>query len=144
MLSRRRVLVRLLVVLRHLEGEVVLEALPTIRLELGCLVNLATLRAVRLVGVVVGCLEISQPQLDSDLQLVSHSIIRLTCRHLYFSIMVQANASTTGTTAPVTTGTSSPAFSPFNEKDPSNSNVTLQYHSITAMEPYRGSSYEVR
>jgi nuclear pore complex protein Nup98-Nup96 len=46
--------------------------------------------------------------------------------------------------APVTTGTAGTPFSPFGEKDTANSNITLQYQSITSMPAYRGSSYEVR
>ncbi|KAI0307200.1 nucleoporin autopeptidase-domain-containing protein [Multifurca ochricompacta] len=43
---------------------------------------------------------------------------------------------------PVTTGTANPAYNVFNEKDSANSNVTLQYQSITCMPQYRGNSFE--
>lgn len=54
------------------------------------------------------------------------------------------NNGTYDSVAPVTTGTSGTAFSAFSEKDSANTNITLQYQSITAMPAYRGSSYEVR
>lgn len=44
---------------------------------------------------------------------------------------------------PVTTGTSTPAYSAFNEKDPSNPSTILQYQTITATPAYRGTSLEV-
>ena len=44
---------------------------------------------------------------------------------------------------PVTTGTSSPAYSVFCEKDPSNPSTILQYKSITAAPAYTGTSSEV-
>lgn len=45
--------------------------------------------------------------------------------------------------APVSTGSSNPAYSVFSEKDSTNSSVTLQYQSITCMPSYRGNSFEV-
>ncbi|KAH7887490.1 hypothetical protein F5I97DRAFT_837804 [Phlebopus sp. FC_14] len=56
-----------------------------------------------------------------------------------------ATSPTTGqdaNVAPVSTGTSSPPFSVFSEKDPSTNNVLLQYQTITAMPAYRGTSLE--
>ncbi|KAI8982767.1 nucleoporin autopeptidase-domain-containing protein [Trametes punicea] len=44
--------------------------------------------------------------------------------------------------APVTTGTANPPFSPFTEKDNLNPSITLQYQSITAMPQYRSASFE--
>ncbi|KAH7926776.1 hypothetical protein BV22DRAFT_1111472 [Leucogyrophana mollusca] len=44
--------------------------------------------------------------------------------------------------APVTTGTSNPAYSVFSEKDTANANIVLQYQTITAMPAYRGTSLE--
>jgi nuclear pore complex protein Nup98-Nup96 len=52
------------------------------------------------------------------------------------------NNGTYDSVAPVTTGTAGTPFSPFNEKDSANANITLQYQSITAMPAYRGSSFE--
>jgi hypothetical protein len=43
----------------------------------------------------------------------------------------------------VTTGSANPPYSIFSEKDQTNSNVTLQYQSITCMPAYRGVSFEV-
>ena len=53
-------------------------------------------------------------------------------------------ASTDANPPPVTTGTSTPAYSVFNEKDPSNPSTILQYQTITATPAYRGTSLEVR
>lgn len=44
---------------------------------------------------------------------------------------------------PVTTGTSTPTYSVFSEKDPSNPTTILQYQTITATPTYRGTSLEV-
>lgn len=44
---------------------------------------------------------------------------------------------------PVTTGTSTSAYSVFSEKDPSNPSTILQYQTITATPVYRGTSLEV-
>lgn len=44
---------------------------------------------------------------------------------------------------PVTTGTSIPAYSVFNDKDPTDSAIIVQYKSITATPAYRGTSLEV-
>lgn len=86
MLNRRRVLVRLVEALHHLGGEALLEMLPTLHLRPAYLVNRATTRRAMLSAEVVGCLEItSQPQLRSDLQLVSHLIIRMVRRSLIYS-----------------------------------------------------------
>ena len=52
-------------------------------------------------------------------------------------------ASTDANPPPVTTGTSTPAYSVFNEKDPSNPSSILQYQTITATPAYRGTSLEV-
>lgn len=60
------------------------------------------------------------------------------CPGLYFSI-----ASTDTNPPPVTTGTSTPAYSIFSEKDPSNPSTILQYQTITASPAYRGTSLEV-
>ncbi|KAL4076294.1 nucleoporin autopeptidase-domain-containing protein [Scleroderma citrinum] len=46
-----------------------------------------------------------------------------------------------GTAAPVSTGTASPPYNAFNEKDPS-TNTNLQYQTITALPAYRGTSLE--
>lgn len=46
-------------------------------------------------------------------------------------------------TGNVTTGTSNPAYTVFNEKDTTNTNLTLAYQSITCMPAYRGYSFEV-
>lgn len=43
----------------------------------------------------------------------------------------------------MTTGTSSPAYSIFSEKDPSSPSTILQYQTITATPAYRGTSLEV-
>ena len=43
----------------------------------------------------------------------------------------------------ITTGTSNPNYAPFNEKDATNTNLTLAYQSITCMPAYRGYSFEV-
>ncbi|KAI0658563.1 nucleoporin autopeptidase-domain-containing protein [Cubamyces menziesii] len=48
----------------------------------------------------------------------------------------------TDTSAPVTTGTANPPFSPYTEKDNINPATTLQYQSITAMPQYRSASFE--
>lgn len=52
-------------------------------------------------------------------------------------------ASTDANPPPVTTGTSTPAYSVFSEKDPSNPSTILQYQTITASPAYRGTSLEV-
>ncbi|KAI5989616.1 hypothetical protein F5J12DRAFT_863978 [Pisolithus orientalis] len=44
--------------------------------------------------------------------------------------------------APITTGTASPPFSVYSEKDPASS-VPLQYQTISAMQTYRSTSIEV-
>ena len=46
-------------------------------------------------------------------------------------------------TGNITTGTSNPAYSAFNEKDATNAALTLAYQSITCMPAYRGYSFEV-
>ena len=53
-----------------------------------------------------------------------------------------AAASQDGPTVPVTTGTASPPYSSYNEKDPT-TNTNLQYQSITALPAYRGTSLDV-
>lgn len=58
--------------------------------------------------------------------------------------MIQATGNALDAVPPVTTGTASPAFTVYTEKDGTSSNITLQFQSITAMPAYRGSSYEVR
>lgn len=52
-------------------------------------------------------------------------------------------ASTDAIPPPVTTGTSTPSYSIFSEKDPSNPSTILQYQTITATPAYRGTSLEV-
>ncbi|KAH8092457.1 hypothetical protein BXZ70DRAFT_993337 [Cristinia sonorae] len=51
-------------------------------------------------------------------------------------------AATTENAAPVTTGTSNPPYAVYDEKDSTNSSLTLHYQSITCMPAYRGSSFE--
>ena len=43
----------------------------------------------------------------------------------------------------ITTGTSAPTYAAYNEKDATNTNLTLAYQSITCMPAYRGYSFEV-
>ncbi|KAF8559141.1 hypothetical protein OG21DRAFT_1503602 [Imleria badia] len=50
--------------------------------------------------------------------------------------------STDANPPPVTTGTSTPSYAIFSEKDPSNPSTILQYQTITAMPAYRGTSLE--
>ena len=46
-------------------------------------------------------------------------------------------------TGNITTGTSNPSYAAFNEKDATNTSLTLAYQSITCMPAYRGYSFEV-
>ena len=64
----------------------------------------------------------------------------ISMRHCRLSLPL---ASTDVNPPPMTTGTSTPAYSIFNEKDPSNPSAILQYQSITATPAYRGTSLEV-
>ncbi|KAJ7591467.1 nucleoporin autopeptidase-domain-containing protein [Mycena floridula] len=52
-----------------------------------------------------------------------------------------AAAQQDGPVAPVTTGSSNPIYTIFNEKD-TTTNATIQYQSISAMPAYRGTSFE--
>jgi len=64
--------------------------------------------------------------------------------NLFFSPFVaNTNTGPYDGVPPVTTGTANPPYSAFSEKDPANTNSTLQYQSITCMPQYRGNSFEV-
>ena len=147
--SQRQVLVHLevgvLQLLEEAEG-VHSDQLPTmraLRLGVGYLepITHRTVRlAIQLQGVYLG--------VNPLLQVL---VVQVSQTHYFIFIMSSCpfsplanNNGTYDSVAPVTTGTSGTAFSAFSEKDSANTNITLQYQSITAMPAYRGSSYEVR
>lgn len=75
--------------------------------------------------------------------LVPHLQVRHTILMRTYLALCVLIASTETNPPPVTTGTSTPAYSVFNEKDPSNPTIILQYQTITATPAYRGTSLEV-
>ncbi|KAK7470253.1 hypothetical protein VKT23_001687 [Stygiomarasmius scandens] len=53
-----------------------------------------------------------------------------------------STTTTTPTSNPVTTGSSNPPYVVHTEKDPSSTNITLQYQSISCIPAYQGTSFE--
>jgi hypothetical protein len=77
---------------------------------------------------------------------VSHLLVDARLTHVmnkYVDLATTATGPYDGV-APVSTGSANPPYSTWSEKDAANSNVTLQYQSISCMPQYRGSSFEVR
>jgi nuclear pore complex protein Nup98-Nup96 len=63
--------------------------------------------------------------------------------HLRILTSLTISSANTPATNPVTTGSSNPPYAVHNEKDPSSTNLTLQYQSISCMPAYQGTSFEV-
>lgn len=79
----------------------------------------------------------------SVLPLLPVSYRMLLYRNMMFTVTANPNTAPFDNVPPVTTGSSNPPYNPFTEKDPAtNSNITLQYQSISCMPAYRGCSLE--
>lgn len=132
---------------RHLQTRracLVLQSQPPVSVPLECLAQLGLgpqLVLTRQVHLVSRAQAPQEPLAATVINLCSEQVSRpIDHPKLYFNITL---AGQFDSTANVTTGTSNPPYTAFNEKDSTNTNLTLAYQSITCMEAYRGSSFEV-
>ena len=105
-------------------------------------VSLGSLRQVRMRSAVEVGVEVYLVRTNPPRRLEPRTVRVVFANRVVYLWLMRSIAGTEGG-APVTTGSANPPFTAFTEKDSVNSNVTLQYQSISAMPQYRSASFEV-